>query len=126
MERKCKQCGDRFEADQEWKTICLDCWKANRNRRDQQLVEQLERRTRELEAEVDRYRRQSSKQQLEISRLELLLISERGNREPPRHNGQAIPPDMLRRLIQLAHPDRHNGSEAATKATQWLLGQRGG
>ncbi len=123
MERKCKQCGDRFEADQEWKTICLDCWKANRNRRDQQLVERLERRTRELEAEVDRYRRQSSRQQLEISRLELLL-SERG-KEPPRHNGQPIPPDMIRRLLQLAHPDKHGGSEAATKATQWLLGQRG-
>lgn len=124
MERKCPQCGDRFEADQEWKTICLDCWKANRNRRDQQLVERLERRTRELEAEVDRYRRQSSRQQLEISRLELLLISERG-KEPPRHNGQPIPPDMIRRLLQLAHPDKHGGSEAATKATQWLLGQRG-
>ena len=124
MERKCKQCGEPFEADQEWKTICLDCWKANRNRRDQQLVEQLERRTRELEAEVDRYRRQSSRQQLEISRLELLLISERG-KEPPRHNGQPIPPDMIRRLLQLAHPDKHGGSEAATKATQWLLGQRG-
>ena len=124
MERKCKQCGDRFEADEEWKTICLDCWKANRNRRDQQLMEQLERRTRELEAEVDRYQRQSSKQQLEISRLELLLISERG-KELPRHNSQPIPPDMIRRLLQLAHPDKHGGSEAATKATQWLLGQRG-
>ena len=123
MERKCKQCGEPFEADQEWKTICLDCWKANRNRRGQQLVEQLERRTRELEAEVDRYRRQSSKQQLEISRLELLLISERG-KELPRHNSQPIPPDMWRRLVQLAHPDKHGDSLAALEATRWLMENR--
>jgi hypothetical protein len=30
-------------------------------------------------------------------------------------------PDMLRVLIQLCHPDRHDGSEAAKRATQWLL-----
>jgi hypothetical protein len=36
----------------------------------------------------------------------------------------AIPPDMLRRLTMLAHPDRHNSSEASVKATQWLLQQR--
>lgn len=28
---------------------------------------------------------------------------------------------MLRRLLQLCHPDRHGGSEAATTATQFLL-----
>lgn len=32
-----------------------------------------------------------------------------------------IPPDMLRRLIQLCHPDRHSGSEAANIATRYLL-----
>jgi hypothetical protein len=26
-----------------------------------------------------------------------------------------------RRLIQLCHPDKHNGSEAAKEITQWLL-----
>lgn len=36
----------------------------------------------------------------------------------------SIPADMLRRLIQLCHPDRHGGSEAATLATRWLLEQR--
>lgn len=32
-----------------------------------------------------------------------------------------IPPDMLRRLLQLCHPDKHGNSEAATVATQFLL-----
>jgi len=28
---------------------------------------------------------------------------------------------MLRRLVQLCHPDRHGNSEAANIATRWLL-----
>ena len=37
-----------------------------------------------------------------------------------------IPSEMLRRLIQLCHPDKHSGSEASLKATQWLIEQRKG
>lgn len=36
-----------------------------------------------------------------------------------------IEPGMLRRLIHLCHPDKHQGSEAANVATRWLLAQRG-
>ncbi len=38
---------------------------------------------------------------------------------------EPIPADMLKRLIFLAHPDKHGGSQAAEQATQWLLQQRG-
>jgi len=33
---------------------------------------------------------------------------------------------MLKRLIQLCHPDRHGNSEASNTATAWLLSLRGG
>jgi len=33
----------------------------------------------------------------------------------------AIPLDMVRRLIQLCHPDRHGNSEASNTATRFLL-----
>ncbi len=32
--------------------------------------------------------------------------------------------EHLRALLQLVHPDRHNGSQAATVETQWLLDVR--
>lgn len=35
-----------------------------------------------------------------------------------------IEPDMLRRLIQLCHPDRHQGSQAANTAIRYLLALR--
>lgn len=34
---------------------------------------------------------------------------------------QAIDADMLRRLVYLCHPDKHAGSDAAHKATAFLL-----
>ena len=38
----------------------------------------------------------------------------------------SIPPDVLKKLLHLAHPDKHGGSKIATEATQWLLSMRGG
>jgi len=36
-----------------------------------------------------------------------------------------IEPGMLRRLIQLCHPDRHGNSEASNTATRYLLAMKG-
>ena len=39
-------------------------------------------------------------------------------------SGRGIPPEQWRRLVQLAHPDRHENSTAAQEATRWLLENR--
>lgn len=140
LQKFCVDCGEAFEVDEDkaWATRCYPCWQDWSDRQGKRRVEQLtqqveywkakaggdDSKVRELEAEVARYRKQTAKLQREVSRLELLLITEQAKGAPPRYNGQGIPPDMLRRLIQLVHPDKHGGSEAATKATQWLLEQR--
>ena len=36
----------------------------------------------------------------------------------------AFPPEQWRRLVQLAHPDKHANSVAAVEATRWLLENR--
>lgn len=36
----------------------------------------------------------------------------------------SFPPEQWRRLVQLAHPDKHGGSVAAAEATRWLLENR--
>ena len=38
--------------------------------------------------------------------------------------GSLVPPEQWRRLVQLAHPDKHGGSAAAVEATRWLLENR--
>ena len=39
-------------------------------------------------------------------------------------NQVAFPPEQWRRLVQLAHPDKHGDSPAAVEATRWLLENR--
>ncbi len=41
-----------------------------------------------------------------------------------RLSADSIPPEQWRRLVQLAHPDRHGNSTAAVEATRWLLENR--
>ena len=39
-------------------------------------------------------------------------------------SADSIPPEQWRRLVQLAHPDKHGDSLTATEATRWLLENR--
>lgn len=101
MSARCQNCGCGFERTkgEEWKKLCLSCWKLSKSPDTSGSIyeenEQLRFRVYSLEKEVKR-----------------LLLERR------------IEPAMLKRLIQLAHPDKHNGSEASQKATAWLLEQK--
>lgn len=66
-----------------------------------------------------------SKEHLKMhKKLSVWLPSGQGWKEPD----VAINPssEMLRRLIQLCHPDRHNASQASLLATQYLIGLKSG
>ena len=108
----CECCGDTFNRTpgEGWKRLCLPCWKASPAAR-KAAPDRLAQLTAELadaKAEADRLR-------LRVLALEL---------DAQRAKPAELPPDMLRRLVQLCHPDRHDGSEAATLATAWLLEHR--
>jgi hypothetical protein len=130
---KCPKCGTQFEQDQPWKKVCLDCYLAEKERRESRNFDQLREQVAYWKGkaggegdpdELIQLRRKVDQLQSEIIRLQLALMTARNQSPPSRHNGQGIPQEMLRRLIQLSHPDRHGNSEAATKATRWLLEQR--
>lgn len=93
----CPNCGRRYQKDAPWKKTCTPCWKASKRAEHIELLE--------LREEVAEHRR-----------LLREVITQR--------KAASIEPDMLSRLIRLCHPDKHNGSEAANTATQWLLAQR--
>jgi hypothetical protein len=95
----CTVCGAGFLRDQPWKSKCSPCWRASKGR----------------PTELDRLRARIVGLEVENAALQLRLEV----RPAP-----TIPAEMLRRLVQLCHPDRHGGSAAATAATAWLLDQR--
>lgn len=88
------------------------------------LAEELDKTRKELERE--RARSEYNRRRLEelesgkTDRWESLLTEMRELSECP-----SFPKGMLRRLIQLCHPDKHGGSTAAIEATKWLLSNRG-
>ena len=108
----CEACWDTFTRapGESWKRLCLSCWKATpaAKKAARDRLAQLTAELAEVRAERDRLR------------LRVLALELDGQRTKPK----GIPPDMLKRLITLAHPDRHGNSKAANEATAWLLAQR--
>ena len=98
MYKVCTGCNKNFHVaeGEEWKKTCLGCWKKSKTVQDKnyQRVLQLEALAQLLYRRIDELEKKTS---------------------------SSIEPDMLRRLIMLSHPDRHNNSEASKKATQFLL-----
>lgn len=95
-----------------------------------------------LAAELDKARAELARTQAERDRLQHEVNDYRAGRPDPLEvirqqweQGQArlmqavagkaaFPPEQWRRLVQLAHPDRHGDSPAAVEATRWLLENR--
>ncbi len=65
----------------------------------------------------------AKKRELADLKIENLLLRDELDRLRARP-AMGIEPQMIRRLLQLCHPDRHGGSEAAATATRWLIEQR--
>ena len=129
--KRCLHCGVVFAADEKWKTLCLECFKRSKttttraicvscgdtfNARGawQTLCATCFAARRRIDFEAVRAERDEALALLRALRREL-------ERRPP---ALAMPSDQWRRLVQLCHPDRHGGSDAATAATRWLLENR--
>jgi hypothetical protein len=113
----CPSCKtERFWQDEPWKRTCIPCWREKKNRAD------------DTDHQLAELRRQNDVLRVRVFRLETELDCANDEINRLRKMGPAktesLPADMLRRLLQLCHPDRHGGSEAAHKATTWLLERR--
>ena len=129
--KTCCDCREQFEVEEAkaWATRCLPCWIALQDRQGKKKVEALQ-------AEVDYWKSRAStvdrtvetrlaeqvrELQYQITKLQLDLMTAWAKATT---TGKSLPADWrdyLPRLIQLCHPDRHGGSEAANRATVWLL-----
>jgi hypothetical protein len=130
--KTCRKCGSEFDADQDWKTICIDCWherKAAKFRVDslESMVKYWEGMARKNPdvariLELEEALKAKDKEVLEWRyKYEMASFMGTGTHS---HTGSSLPGDwqkQLPRLIQLCHPDKHGNSTASTELTQWLL-----
>ncbi len=98
--KTCQMCGSTFYPDQDWKKICILCYKKSKR----------------FESESAYY-----EQILELREENQRLRYQLAIAKPA---ASAIPPDILKALIRLAHPDKHGNSQAANHVTACLLDQR--
>ena len=101
----CIECGTIFtrKPDEAWKTRCVSCWSAGKAKTDRQADN--------LQIRLDKALIENAMLHRKLARLE---------------TSTGIPDGVLARMIRLCHPDKHQGSKAATEVTQWLLTQRKG
>ncbi len=124
----CSKCGATFQrgADESWKTQCLPCFKKGKDLDRQAELKRLETRVLAAESEVVNLRGQLRQAHAEIQHFFEMAMERQAEIHALRER-TTIADDLrehLPRLRQLCHPDRHNGSEAAMKASQWLNGLR--
>lgn len=125
MLKTCVDCGDSFEVEpgEFWKTRCIDCWLEKKQESDgarRTYASSWVRTARHDVQDADALRRQIDDLRRRNRRLlfDLARVTERLDRDSVLIDELY---DQLPRLIQLTHPDRHDGSPASHKATQWLL-----
>lgn len=99
----CQDCGETFYVaqDERWKRVCRFCYRKEMDARTrvaglQRTVELLRAQTIELANELHQMKTR----------------------------GPSLDAPRIRQLVQLCHPDKHNGSKTAMKITQWLLDVR--
>lgn len=92
----CIACGDTFDRDYDWKKLCMACWLQSKNK-EESSTEKLDRLKRAL-GKTDKDK--------EIESLKRVAVPNK---------------EMVKRLLQLSHPDRHGNSQSSQIATAWLL-----
>jgi len=101
----CVDCGDELPAgDPYWKRRCLDCFKASKRL---QGIPPPSLTLQELMARYDALsvRLRETEEQLVLARTEMGVID----------------PTMLKLMISLCHPDKHNNSLQSNEVTRFLL-----
>lgn len=109
-------------------SVCLPCWKKQRGydltKADHALIAmqtQYAERVRSAEETINALTDSLIKTMSELTKRDATIrqLHERPGVSPKSFSG-----DLLRSLITLAHPDKHDNSELATEATKALLAMR--
>ncbi len=114
---KCKECGFTFPKSEEWATRCIICFKKGKNY-NRVIADNAFLWAQHELARVDAKLKETQQE---------LAAAGRAPPPPPRtQTPQHLPPgaisaELLRELIKLCHPDKHDNDERATRVTRELL-----
>lgn len=107
----CPKCGSIYYKDEVWKRVCLSCYL--------KMKDAAPRLSKPAGPDYRLLWEQADAENFRLSMRVADLERQLANR--PRSPLEAELRDVLPRLVQCCHPDRHGNSAASTVATQWLL-----
>jgi len=120
--KTCQRCGRSFHLGEteDWKTLCLDCWRASKANDNKVRIDANE--LRELRTRADWYREQWNEAADRVEALEDKLALY----ESKPQNDEIV--TWLRanwkQLVALVHPDKHGGAPVANSITADLIRMR--
>ena len=129
---RCPECGCIFFKDAYWKRICFACW-----RRDNDPFNRDSSNRPWLAAPTQVPGSRIGDLALEVARLTAELATAKSLLGEIRSDNQrlarmivaleaqsklALEPEMVKRLLYLCHPDKHNNSKPSIIATNYLMG----
>ena len=116
-EAHCRDCGKTFlrEAGEDWKTRCVPCFKKSKRAESAAADSYWPDRAAAAESLAATLQLQVEQQAETIRHL----VGQR-MRQPTAGGLDRELAENWRSLLQLVHPDKHNGSQGATRLTQWL------
>ena len=113
---RCKDCGLHFEraADEAWKVRCIPCFKKSKRAESLAADSYWPDRAAAAESLVVTLQNQVAAQDETIRNL----VGQRMRPASSCLDWELA--ENWRSLLQLVHPDKHGGSQGATRMTQWL------
>lgn len=117
--KECGTCGRMFTPKYEWSKECMQCffssakgraWKEQKDA-ESNAFDRNKQRQQSREQEQERHQEKQQEQRYDHNFRNSFRQDVPG----------ALSKDMLRKLLQLCHPDKHGGSALATAVTQELL-----
>lgn len=115
----CIRCSKTFFRDSEkfWKRLCLQCYIDNKQQKEQLKYNAGKRHLEEMRIYLDDRIETLERENHRLNKQVITLSKIIRRRE-------TIPQKMVKRLISLCHPDKHDNNKMSHEVTQWLLEQR--
>lgn len=92
----------------------------------EQEVQHLLEEAARMSSELDKAERLRQKLRLKVKDLEgeVERLRREGMRRAPGEGSPTLDLALIRKMLLLCHPDKHQGSEQATEVTRWILAQK--
>ena len=125
---RCPECGCIFLKDEYWKRICFDCWRRGNDPFNRDSSHRLVS-TNVVGSRIGDLALEVARLTAELATAKSLLGEVRSDNQRlarmivalEAQSKLALEPEMVRKLLWLCHPDRHDNNAASNEVTKWLL-----